>query len=347
MSVKRRNMTALWLRLTGFLTAFVLVSLLGAVGIGRALEMDVVAYVGIAEGFNRQYLYILDVQRVLSSKITGQTVSWCCLSWSPDGSRIVFTSSANAALEIFMVDVFGGDLRQLTNNEVNDYAAVWSPDGSSIAYASERNGNSDIYVTSLADGQTRQITDESIGVYGPFWSPDGKSLIYLALQRGGISIYRVNADGDNVILLSRARDIGTLSFSPDGRHVLFYAPSGAGGAHSDVFTVDSFGKNRRQLTTRGAALPSWSPDGSQIVFSARGDVSLEIHVMDQNGDNVRRITQHPWNDLQPLFAPDGKRILFLAADGVYYSLNLINADGTNERRLAVDVSYIIPPAWRP
>jgi len=81
--------------------------------------------------------------------------------------------------------------------------------------------------------------------------------------------------------------------------------------------------------------PSWSPDGSKIVFqSNRNDNNFEIYVMDADGKNVKRITFNSFEDETPVWSPDGKSILFSRyTGGDNNELFLIDADGSNERQL--------------
>ena len=62
-------------------------------------------------------------------------------SWSPDGSKIAFTSFRDGNAEIHVMNADGSDPINLTNNPAWDYAPAWSPDGTRIAFASFRDGD--------------------------------------------------------------------------------------------------------------------------------------------------------------------------------------------------------------
>ena len=63
-------------------------------------------------------------------------------SWSPDGSKIAFSSSRDGNYEIYVMDADGSNQTNLTNNSANDSGPSWSPDGSKIAFSSSR----DVYI---------------------------------------------------------------------------------------------------------------------------------------------------------------------------------------------------------
>lgn len=92
---------------------------------------------------------------------------------SPDGSMIVYESSADASLELFTLNLSSQIETQLTFNEVADWSPVWSPDGSQIAFASSRDGNVDIYVLDLGSLETVRLTSDSGDDINPSWGVDG------------------------------------------------------------------------------------------------------------------------------------------------------------------------------
>ncbi|NIV59296.1 MAG: hypothetical protein GWN48_28980, partial [Actinobacteria bacterium] len=72
--------------------------------------------------------------------------------WSPDGTRIAFTSFRDGDGEIYVMNADGTGLTRLTNDPATDQDPVWSPDGSQIAFVSDRDGNDEIYVMNADDG---------------------------------------------------------------------------------------------------------------------------------------------------------------------------------------------------
>ena len=95
---------------------------------------------------------------------------------------------------------------------------------------------------------------------------------------------------------------------------------------------------------------------AQIAFMSQRDGNPEIYVMDINGGNQRRLTNHPKNDLSPSWSPDGKRIVFVSnRDGHVhaihgwstYEIYVMDADGGNPQRLTNDPRDDKYPSWSP
>ena len=130
-------------------------------------------------------------------------------AWSPDGSRIAFSSDRDGGLanyEIYVVNADGSNPLRLTNSAQDDSNPTWSPDGSRIAFSSKRDfGHPEIYVMNAdGSGQTNLTNTNASNEAEPSWSPDGSSIVYLRVSsefNGTFVLYRMGADGSNQTLL--------------------------------------------------------------------------------------------------------------------------------------------------
>lgn len=88
--------------------------------------------------------------------------------------------------------------------------------------------------------------------------------------------------------------------------------------------------------------PAWSPDGKMIAFHSNRHIgSPDIYLMDSNGQNIRRLTHHPYTAEVPIFSPNGQQILFAGYQDDQYlnnDLYIIDADGANLQQLTKNPS---------
>jgi Tol biopolymer transport system component len=92
-------------------------------------------------------------------------------NWSPDGSKIAFSSDRDGDYEIFVMNADGTGQTQITADTANDHAPAWSPDGKKIAFSSDRDGDWEIFVMN-ADGTGQiQLTNNSAYDDAPDWQP--------------------------------------------------------------------------------------------------------------------------------------------------------------------------------
>ena len=160
--------------------------------------------------------------------------------WSPDGTRIAYTSGAAGRDDreqrprIWVRRADGSDVRQLTDDP--GFAPDWAPDGNRILYI---GGDYRLYVIN-ADGTGRR----RIGNVGPIrsarWSPDGTRIALTMAD----AIWIINADGSG---LRRIRQSASEpSWTPDGRHLVFTA-YGSGATPPELRRIDVDGRNEIAL----------------------------------------------------------------------------------------------------
>lgn len=116
-------------------------------------------------------VYVMDLDRKEARRIT--KLNWTDTpQWSPSGEWIVFAgrAAANHPIDIFIVDITGGQLRQLTADSGSNEDPTWSPDGRFIAFTTTRAGKRQIYVMD-ADGSAPHLIANIRGnSFTPNWS---------------------------------------------------------------------------------------------------------------------------------------------------------------------------------
>ena len=126
-------------------------------------------------------------------------------SYSPDGQHIVFSGIANGVTDLYIVDVDGKNLRQITKDRYGDLMPSWSPDGTRIAFATDRAstdlaglklGKMQIAIYDVQNGTSQALPGQEGLNINPVWSPDGKSLAYVSDRNGTANIYLHRFTGD-------------------------------------------------------------------------------------------------------------------------------------------------------
>ena len=214
-------------------------------------------------------------------------------AWSPDGDRIAFQSYRDGTWHIWSMAADGSDLTQHTIGPFDHREPHWSPDGTRIAFSSDRNSNYDVFELTVATGEIVQRTTNAANDYRPAYAPDGMQLAFVSDRRSA-------------------------------------GAGGGGGGGGGIWIVGRDGVERLAASTPGGtpAGPSWSPDGTRMVFSVRRNNPLEsrLYVTDLRGDSepgTTRILSDEGEDVFPF------RSSWMSNDEIVYT-----ASG-NVRRRAV------------
>ncbi len=117
-------------------------------------------------------IHILEPKTGKTRRLT--RLNWCdSPSWSPTGEWIVFSGRANPKdpMDIFLVDITGSNLRQLTHGEGTNEDPSWSPDGRFIAFTSTREGRRKLYWMDADGSAPHAVADIPGSSFTPSWSP--------------------------------------------------------------------------------------------------------------------------------------------------------------------------------
>jgi Tol biopolymer transport system component len=128
-----------------------------------------------------------------------------------------------------------------------------------------------------------------------------------------------------------------------------FASSRNGQNTIEIFTMLPDGTGVQLLTAQGTTnfMPSFSSDGTRIVFVSNRATGFEIYSMSVNGSDETRLTNNSSSDLYPSFSPDGSKIVFTSNRDGNSEIYIMNADGTGQLRLTNDPSGDVTPVFSP
>ena len=268
-------------------------------------------------------------------------------SISPDGTQIVFSRGwvdkrrDRGRSNLWIIDVNGERLRELTTGPWSDSSPVWAPDGKRIAFTSDRDGSRQIHILWVDTRELVQITRVEQSPGNITWSPDGKWIAFtMRLPEANNPLpVRLPPRPRGAEWARPAMLVDGLVWGRDGT-----GPVSPGYTH--VFVVDAVtGGTPRQITSGdyNHSGPEWSPDGKTIYLSGmrkpeaeylRND--SEIYAFDVASGSVRTLTDRKGPDGNPQVSPDGKWIAYTGFDDRMYtshlsSLYLMDANGGGKR----------------
>jgi tricorn protease-like protein len=195
-----------------------------------------------------------------------------------------------SSYDIYIADLNGKIVKQLTNTPGYDAEATISPKGDKIVFTSMRNGDLDIYTMNLDGSDVKQISHDLGYDGGPCFSPDGTKIVWRAsrpLTPEEIKDYKD--------LLAQGLVMPT---------------------HMEVYVANADGSDVHQVTHLGKAnwAPSFTPDGKHIVFASDYEYErgfpFNLYIINIDGSGLEKISHDGSFDAFPMFSQDGKKFIF-------------------------------------
>jgi Tol biopolymer transport system component len=191
--------------------------------------------------------------------------------YSPDGTRVAFSSNRGGGMNLWVVSTATGNLRRVTDADIN-WDPAFTRDGKSLVWSSNRGGNFEIWMADVDGSGPRQVTQDGGNAENPTATPDGAWIVYSSGNPQKAGLWKIRPDGTQAKRLVAGR-VALPEVSPDGKHAVYRVFSGKypavlrvvrledGEAEPFEIQVDA---KRRTTVTLGRA--RWMPDGRAIAF---------------------------------------------------------------------------------
>ncbi|QAY79871.1 S9 family peptidase [Sphingosinicella sp. BN140058] len=259
--------------------------------------------------------------------------------WSPDGKRLAYISSGEgSSTQLFVRWMASGESVRITNLPDAPTSIAWSPDGRQIAYAMFVPGEG-MKLGSLPPRPEGAKWAEPLEIHSDVtYRTDEEGY----LKPGFSHIFLVSGDGGapRQLTFGSVHDNGPLSWTPDGRAILFSSNRSPDWAKepldTEVYALDVVGGGITALTDRFGPdnQPAISPDGRLIAFTGFDDKRLGyqndvLYVMNRDGSGRRALTERLDRSAEsPIWASDGRSIFIAYDDHGERKVARVALDGT-------------------
>ena len=243
--------------------------------------------------------------------------------WSPDGRALRFTvSEASGSSSVWELSSSGGNLHRVFPGLIGTIhqKGTWTPDGRYFIFQTLEQNRMDLWAAReqgdwfhKVDHRPVRLTSGPMSFRAPQPSPDGKR-IYAVGEQSRSELVRYDAKSGQFLPYLEGAPIGDVSFSRDGNWMAYVTYP-----DSILWRSRVDGTQKLQLTTAGqggAFLPSWSPEGKQIIFSmGESTKRARLNLISADGGTPRVLTGTEFDAVCASWLPDGKSVVFLETRG--------------------------------
>ena len=241
-------------------------------------------------------IYLMDSYGKQLKRLTTFSSYEASPAWSRDNKRIAMVRPRKDASNVTHTDIYiinadgtNGHWWRSTPSPYNLNDPSWSPDGSNILVTVAANGTWFVAYLNLPGHYIGFFTDETAHVVmgkEPSFNPTGDQIVYASSNRNTLQVMAATGYQHKTLLYNPQSSISRPVFSPDGKRIALSMTDTDG--YLQIFVRNADASLKRLTTTTNANMwPSWSPDGSKLVFrranqvwimSATGGSQTKLHV---------------------------------------------------------------------
>jgi len=225
--------------------------------------------------------------------------------------KIACVSYSSGRSQIYIMNSDGTNIKNISNNDFDEFGFFWSPDGNKLAFTSDYYGKGQIFIINSDTTERQNLSDEDHWNGYPTWSPDGSKIAFVSGEleivdgqaniRGQIYIIKNNGT-EKINLSDNILNEWHPTWSPDGSKIAFVSYINA---IPQIFIMNPDGSERKNLSNNDfdELYPTWSPDGSKIAFVSSANGVSKIFTMYVVGSNRKNITGQDFVGTYPLWSP--------------------------------------------
>lgn len=227
---------------------------------------------------------------------------------SPDGRMILFDSDKSGFGQLYLMEIDGSNVRNISKSDWNESGGSWSPDGTQIIYSSDQNfkGNGDIYIRSIDGNSKIRLTNDDYLQWRPVMCPNRSCVVFSAEKDGNEDIFKLDLSTKEIAQLtdSNGRD-GWASINAEGTRILFHSERTG---QSEIFEMNIDGTNQLQLTNYAwdGFFPAYveSDNGTLgILYSSeyQNHNDWDIYFLEFQSRKLIKVIDGSMRDFQPFF----------------------------------------------
>ena len=231
------------------------------------------------------------------------------LTWAADDSKLVFSQSTSAGPQLYEAELADGLLVRLPIPP-NAYWPAVSSKGDKLAYSADSD-RINIWRKNLLHPElppVKLISSTQVQSRAQY-SPDGKHIAFHSTRSGPGNLWVSNADGTNLVQLSKLEAVGIPHWSPDSKQIVFQSKPKANVEAAYLIDISERVPRKLITTSVDTTTPSWSHDGNWIYFRSHEAFGHKLYRCPASGGQKVLVSSDP-DSIGPMESSDSHEVYF-------------------------------------
>jgi TolB protein len=263
-------------------------------------------------------------------------------------SSVAFCAQTSPGVRnIYICDIDGQNVRQLTRVKTLCVEPAWSPSGNTVLYSKYGKSGISVVETEVRPPHRSRMISSFPGINaGAALSPDGRKMAVILSPDHQVNLYVMDMGSRKKQRLTTGKAVeASPVWGPDGRQIAFVSDEG-GSPKINVINADGTGRRVLKSIGRTTVTPDWSKD-NKIVYAALVNGNYTLGVYDMNTGETSRVTKESGNWESPAWAADNRHVVAKRTAGGTSGIYVVDTWTGKVRPLLQTTHSLSMPAWSP
>ncbi|MEE9369412.1 MAG: DPP IV N-terminal domain-containing protein [Pontiella sp.] len=279
----------------------------GSCTAGSQMKADVQVYQAATRQrkLGKTYQAPANSARGLAHKVADEIVFAVIGKKGMASGKIAMVGTRTGRKELYICDMDGKNMRQVTKDNSIVVGPRWTPDGKNLTYTSYKRGYPNVFMT----GRGKPLSSHGgLNASGAI-SPNGKSMAVILSKDGNPELYIKSLRTGRLTRLTKSQRYNEADpcWSPDGNHIVFVSDSSG---RPQIYIISKNGGKANRVSSSGteSVAPDWGKNGL-ITYSSRVGGKYKVMIVNPVSRTARQL-ESDWADYEdPCWAPDGRHIV--------------------------------------